>query len=226
MIRTTNRRIGRVRWAAAAVAVITTVSLAACSDDEDTDTAEETTSSAPTSAAPSEDTPVPQVGGGAGLSEQSYVALDQDSLRLRPTDGPIDDDDPSEVLTRGLASSLAWNPYEDSTQFDAVSRAASVWNNTYLADEETRLSTLVAMSSRDWQAWGDEQIRFIPEVTITNETHPPDTGTDFSRVVSIDMISSDGDQVLTLIGQARVHNSEQGWRIDSFEIRDTVLGGQ
>lgn len=220
------------RTIAASVAIATALVLVGCGGDDsadpsDTDPAA-TTGQTTSPAAPE----VPQVGSGEGLADTDYVALDQDALATGSDAREVNSDDPRSVLVRGLQSAFHWRPAEDSDQFDAFVRSSSAWNNTFLRSEETRLTTLVPMSMRDWTTWGDKGEIFYPEVTITNETHPEDTSTDFSRVVTIDMSTGTKDDpdagrhVLTIIGQARVHNSPEGWRIDTFQVRDMVLGEQ
>lgn len=226
---TDTMRTRHRRCLVAGVMLATTLVLAGCGDDSadpsNTDTA------ATTEQTTEPDTsPVPQVGSGTGLADTDYVALDQDALRVQSRQLNIDDDNPEQVLTGGLTAALAWQPGQDSSQFDSFVRASSAWNNSYLRQEEQRLTTLVPMSMRDWTAWGDQNQVFYPEVTITNETHPADTDTDFSRVVTVDMSTGtpedpeSGRHVLSLIGQVRVHHSPEGWRIDSFQVRDTVVG--
>lgn len=219
-------RINPSRLTVGILAVVTTVSLAACGDD--TEAPDDTTSAQ--QSAPSTSNEVPQVGSGAGLAEDPYVALNQDALRVSDSDGDVDGSDPEDVLHRGLQAAFAWRPAEQSSQFDSFVQASSAWNNDYLRAEETRLTTLIPMSMRDWASWGDRDQIFYPEVTVTNETHPADTDTDFSRVVKIDLQTgtqddpSAGRHIMTIIGQARVHNSDEGWRIDNFQVRDTIVG--
>ena len=220
-----RQRIYRVRG----VLQATTLVLAGCGGDDAAPANTDTAGATEQTAGP-DTSPVPRVGSGTGLADTDYVALDQDALRVQSRQLNINDDNPEQVLTGGLATALAWQPGQDSSQFDSFVRASSAWNNSYLRQEEQRLTTLVPMSMRDWTAWGDQNQVFYPEVTVTNETHPADTDTDFSRVVTVDMSTGtpedpeSGRHVLTLIGQVRVHHSPEGWRIDSFQVRDTVVG--
>lgn len=223
---TTARRV-----AAGTVALGTALALVACGSDDPVEEQTTEQSPAPTTGSSEPDpTQAPQVGSGTGLSDQDYVALDQQALRTGSQTAEVDGDDPADVLERGLTAAFAWRPGTDSGQFDAFVRASSAFNNSYLRSQETRLTTLIPMSLADWTAWGDAGKVFYPEVKLTNEQHPEDTDTDFSRVVTIDLNtgsesdSSAGENVMMVIGQARVHKSEQGWRIDSFDVRDTVLG--
>lgn len=177
----------------------------------------------PADTASTAETSVVQVGSGAGLAEQSYVPLDRSVF----SDG-IDDADPASVLTGGLAASFAWRPAEDGTQFEAFRRAHSVWNNTYLADNETRLTTLVPMSWSAWIDWSDRGVRFTPQVTILGDQHPRDTETDFSRVVKIDQVAVGGGRPdtreLSLVATVRVHKTDLGWRIDNLNVIDNLPG--
>lgn len=169
------------------------------------------------------ETSVVQVGSGAGLAEQSYVPLDRVSFA-----GGIDDADPASVLTGGLAASFAWRPAEDGTQFEAFRRAHSAWNNTYLADNETRLTTLVPMSWSAWIDWSGRGVRFTPQVTILGDQHPRDTDTDFSRVVKIDQVAVGGGRPdtreLSLVATVRVHKTDLGWRLDNLNVIDNLPG--
>lgn len=177
----------------------------------------------PADTASTAETSVVQVGSGAGLAEQSYVPLDRSVF----SDG-IDDADPASVLTGGLAASFAWRPAEDGTQFEAFRRAHSAWNNTYLADNETRLTTLVPMSWSAWIDWSDRGVRFTPQVTILGDQHPRDTETDFSRVVKIDQVAVGGGRPdtreLSLVATVRVHKTDLGWRIDNLNVIDNLPG--
>lgn len=219
------------RLAVGLVVAATALALASCGDDADAP--QETTQQAPASSSDSgapNPTRGPQVGSGVGLAEVPYVALNQEALRVNDGDGDVDGSDPADVLRRGLQAAFAWRPAEQSGQFDSFVVASSAWNNDYLRAEEPRLTTLIPMSMRDWVSWGDRDQIFYPEVTVTNETHPADTDTDFSRVVKIDLQTgtqddpSAGRHIMTIIGQARVHNSDEGWRIDNFQVRDTIVG--
>lgn len=177
----------------------------------------------PTGADAPAGTPVAQVGQAPGLSDSSYVPLDPSQLSTH-----VDDSDPTSVLTGGLEASFAWRPATDSTQFDAFERAQSVWNNTWLSDNQVRLATLVPMSSRAWADWGDKNTEFAPEVSVLADQHPADTGTDFSRVVKIDQVTTGGivpgRRVLSLIATVRVHKSDLGWRLDNLNVIDNLQG--
>jgi hypothetical protein len=228
-----NNTTASRRLAVGLVALAAGLALASCGDDAPEPGQSTQTAPSPTTDSGAPDpTRVPQVGSGTGLADTDYVELDQQALRTGPQTDDVDGDDPADVLERGLTAAFAWRPGTDSSQFDAVVRSSSAWNNTYLRSEETRLTTLIPMSMRDWTAWGDQGKIFYPTVKLTNETHPQDTGTDFSRVVTIDMATgsesdpADGRHIMKIIGQARVHKTEQGWRIETFQVRDTVLGEQ
>ncbi|MGV0870334.1 hypothetical protein [Corynebacterium kalidii] len=228
-----RRNTLRTRTVAALAATLTTaLVLVGCGSDDSVDPPSTGAAATTGQNTSPPDTDVPQVGSGTGLADTDYVELDQAALTTGLDARDVDDHDPASVLVRGLQTAFSWHPATDSSQFDAFVRASSAWNNTYLRSQETRLTTLIAMSMRDWTDWGDREQIFYPTVTLTNETHPADTGTDFSRVVTIDMATGTTDDpdagrdVLTIIGQARVHNSPEGWRIETFEVRDTVVGEQ
>ena len=223
-------RISNPHRAMVVAVTVTMLGLAGCSTDEDT--TGETTAGKTTTATESEQSPVttaPQVGSGEGLATTAYVKINEDALQVGDRTVSIDESDPESVLIGGLSASFAWKPAEDSTAFDAIRRAHTVWNNFWLRDNESALTTAVPMSSRDWQDWGDHEQEFRPAVSILSDQHPPDTDTDFSRQVNIDMVTTDGTEgrpgrlIMSLIGLARVHNTDQGWRIDSLRIIDTQL---
>lgn len=231
-----RRNTLRTRTVAVLSATLATALVLVGCGGDDKDPLSNTTSSDPAATdsqnTDNQDSDVPQVGSGTGLADTDYVELDQDALTTGLDARDVDDHDPASVLVGGLQAAFRWQPATDSSQFDAFVRASSAWNNTYLRSQETRLTTLIPMSMRDWTDWGDRGQIFYPTVTLTNETHPADTDTDFSRVVTIDMATGTKDDpdagrdVLTIIGQARVHNSPEGWRIETFEVRDTVVGEQ
>lgn len=211
----------RRRWRRsqlAAVVAATAVSLVSCSGGEDNGPMP-TFTSVPV---PSSTAPV-QVGEGEGLASEPYIALDPEVF---PS---TNSDDPQSVLVDGLQEAFAWRPAEDSNGWAAILRSHSAWNNQYLRDQEMRLTTLIPMSSRDWQSWGDRDQEFVAKVEITNEDHPEDTDTDFSRVTKIVLSTSGGTrpdlsrEILTVIAGVRVHKTDLGWRIDSFDVRDSSL---
>lgn len=169
--------------------------------------------------------PVTQVGDGSGLAETDYVPVD------RGVFPQVDDSDPQQVLTRGLEVSFGWDPARDATQFEGFRRAKSLWNNQYLRSRELGLSTLVPMSSRAWQSWGDKGTRIVPRVDVLSDQHPPDTATDFHRVVAIDQTeltaggASDGEVVTTLVATVRVHKTPLAWRLETINVIDNIVGG-
>lgn len=169
--------------------------------------------------------PVTQVGDGSGLAETDYVPVDRGVF---PT---VDDTDPKSVLVAGLEVSFGWDPARDATQFEGFRRAKSLWNNQYLRSRELGLSTLVPMSSRAWQAWGDKGTRIVPQVSVLSDQHPPDTATDFHRVVAIDQttVSASGavsdEVVTTLVATVRVHKTPLGWRLETINVIDNIVGG-
>lgn len=169
--------------------------------------------------------PVTQVGDGSGLAETDYVPVDRGVF---PT---VDDTDPKSVLVAGLEVSFGWDPARDATQFEGFRRAKSLWNNQYLRSRELGLSTLVPMSSRAWQSWGDAGTRIVPRVSVLSDQHPPDTATDFHRVVAIDQTeltaggASDGEVVTTLVATVRVHKTPVAWRLETINVIDNIVGG-
>lgn len=170
-------------------------------------------------------TSVPQVGDGSGLAETDYIPVD------RGVFPQVDDSDPRQVLTRGLEVSFGWAPARDATQFEGFRRARSLWNNRYLRSRELGLTTLVPMSSRAWQSWGDQGIRIVPRVGVLSDQHPPDTASDFYRVVAIDQTeltaggASDDSVVTTLVATVRVHKTPLGWRLETINVIDNIVGG-
>lgn len=214
----------RSRHTVVATAVLSAMMLilTACGDDTDETPSTTTPATSSSTQTPEPTSPdVPQVGAGEGLSDESYVDLD------RSVFDSTDDSDAESVIVDGLTESFSWDPATQSNGFAAFQDASTVWNNTYLSDEELSLTTLTSVSGRDWQAWADNGKRFDPKVTITNEQHPPDTDTDVSRVTKIEMYSVDRvgnrDLVMTLIAPVRAHHAEQGWRLSSISVLDTIL---
>ncbi|KPM10562.1 hypothetical protein QR98_0091200, partial [Sarcoptes scabiei] len=169
--------------------------------------------------------PATQIGDGTGLADGDYVPVD------RGVFPDVDDQDPTSVLVAGLEVSFGWDPARDSTQFDGFRRARSLWNNQYLRDGELGLSTLVPMSSRAWQAWGDAGTRIVPRVDVLSDQHPPDTETDFHRVVAIDQTEltagggTSDEVVTTLVATVRVHKTPLGWRLEAINVIDNIVGG-
>ncbi|WP_125185678.1 hypothetical protein [Corynebacterium bovis] len=170
-------------------------------------------------------TSVPQVGDGTGLAEVDYVPVDREVFPQ------VDDSDPQQVLTRGLEVSFGWDPARDAGQFEGFRRAHSLWNNRYLRDGELALTTLVPMSRRSWQSWGDAGTRIVPRVHVLSDQHPPDTASDFYRVVAIDQTeltaggASDDSVVTTLVATVRVHKTPLGWRLETINVIDNIVGG-
>lgn len=223
MITLTRKTAGRPRhWAVRGVAIglviAATVSVTACGDDSDNPSEPTfTTVPVPSSTAPA------QVGDGSGLAEDAYVDLDHDRF------GDTDSDDPESVLHDGIREAFSWTPAEDSNGWDAVVRSHTAWDNEYLRAQEERLTTLVPMSSRDWQLWGERDQQFDADVTLTAEQHPADTGTDFSRVIRVVLSTTGGSrpdvnrEIMTLMVRARAHKTDIGWRIASLDLTDTIL---
>jgi hypothetical protein len=215
---TDRSRHWAVRGTVVGLAVAATVSMSACGDNSDNPPEPTfTTVPVPSSTAPA------QVGDGTGLAQGAYVELDRD--RFTATDS----DDPESVLHDGVREAFSWNPAEDSNGWDAILRSHTAWNNDYLRAQEVRLTTLVPMSSRDWQTWGDRDQRFDATVTLTSEQHPADTDSDFSRVVKVSLSTTGGSrpdlnrEIVTLMVRARVHKADVGWRIDSLDLTDSIL---
>ncbi|MEL4183530.1 hypothetical protein MTQ17_09840 [Corynebacterium bovis] len=208
------------------VAAVAAAVLAGCQSPDEGDTADgmsvDTSVAAGTATT---GTPVPQVGDGSGLAEADYVPVDRGVF---PT---VDDSDPTSVLVAGLEVSFGWDPARDSGQFEGFRRAKSLWNNQYLRSQELGLTTLVPMSSRSWQSWGDAGTRIVPRVSVLSDQHPPDTATDFYRVVAIDQTeltaggASDGEVATTLVAAVRVHNTPLGWRLETLKLIDNLVGG-
>ena len=216
---TRRARGARPRVTLAMLAAISAVSLAACGGDDGADDA-----SMPTfTSTPPSSSLGPQVGAGDGLADTAYVDLDSAVF------GGTDTNDPQSVMVDGLTESFAWRPAEDSNGFAAIRRASTAWNNDYVRAQESRLTTLVPMSSRDWQTWGDNGQEFTADVSVTNEEHPADTATDVSRVVKIVLSTTGGTrpelnrEIETLIAPVRMHKADPGWRIDSFTLIDTIM---
>lgn len=211
---------------AVAMTAVAMLALAACGDDAPQEDVTATfPHNEPSSSAPA----TTQVGSGVGLADQSYVEIDRAQF---PDAHP---DDANWALTDAVARAFAWKPAEDSTQFDAFRRASSAWNNTYLADNEEKLTTLVPMSSADWELWGERGVQMFPKVTILPDEHPKDTASDQSRVVKIDLyagepgLDRDTDELkLSLVTAVRVHKTDDlGWRVDSVTVMDSIFpGGQ
>jgi hypothetical protein len=217
-LHTTHRTC--TRTVLATLAAVSAVSLAACGGGGGADDASMPTF---TSTPPTTSSLGPQVGAGDGLADTAYVDLDGEVF------GGTDTNDPQSVLVDGLTESFAWRPAEDSNGFAAIRRGHTAWNNDYLRAQEARLTTLVPMSSRDWQTWGDHGQVFTAAVSVTNEEHPADTATDFSRVVKIVLSTTGGTrpelnrEIETLIAPVRMHKADPGWRIDSFTRIDTIM---
>lgn len=204
----------------AATAAVLAVSLTGCgTDDPDTPAIPTFTTVVPV---PSSTAPA-QVGDGTGLATVAYVDLDKTVFPTTDTDNAFS------VLTDGLTTAFSWAPADDSNGWAAILRSSTAWNNQYLAAQEMRLTTLVPMSSRDWQTWGERGQRFTAAVTVTNEDHPTDTDLDVARVVKIVLSTTGGTvpeanrEILTLIATTRMHKADVGWRIDSFDVKDTIL---
>ncbi|MEL4212001.1 hypothetical protein [Corynebacterium bovis] len=131
----------------------------------------------------------------------------------------------------GLEVSFGWDPARDATQFEGFRRARSLWNNQYLRSQELGLTTLVPMSSRSWQSWSDAGTQIVPRVDVLSDQHPPDTATDFHRVVAIDQTeltaggASDGEVATTLVATVRVHKTSVGWRLETINVIDNIVGG-
>lgn len=187
------------------------------------------------SASSVEPTPVvPQVGERSEDIPASYQELDTKRFeRWNDRAGRGGESDPMWVMRAGLAESFAWDPKTDSGQFDAFRRAQTIWNGEYLKTNEVKLTTLVPMSSKSWELWGEEGVTFAPRVNVLSDQHPPDTKTDVSRVVAIDMMKKrPGEKPVkdfSITGYVRVHNAadqrDPQWRLDNLTVTDTVVEG-
>ena len=220
-------------WKRNLVAAVVAASLGAgvsgCGSDDKTDDQPQAQSSSV------EPTPVvPQVGERSKNIPASYQALDTKRFeRWNDQAGRQGQSDPLWVMRAGLAESFAWEPKNDSGQFEAFRRAQTNWNGEYLKTNEVKLTTLVPMSSKSWELWGDEDVTFEPRVHVLSDQHPPDTKTDVSRVVSIDMMKKrPGEKPVkdfSITGYVRVHNAADGgapqWRVDNLTVTDTVVEG-
>lgn len=231
-----TKRITRIT-AATALALAVATTAAACSGNG----ADEAGSEAPTTTMQQTTPPsptVPQIGQQAADVSTAYAPLDTKVFdQWDAMAGHGGQSDPDWVFKAGLAESFAWQPATDTSQFDAIQRASSIWNRQYIKDNEMKLSTIVPMSLRDWTTWGDQGVAFFPVVHVLNDQHPPDTATDISRVVKIDMrtgkpgAARDQDaEKFSIIAYVRLHNAansgDDQWRIDNINVTDVLTGGQ
>lgn len=205
------------------------VTLTACGGGEDTDNAAETAD------ATSQTYPTEQVGERADYPTESYLPLDTGVFsRWESRAGTAGESDAQWALKAGVAESFAWEPASDSSPYDAIERAKTIWNQRFLYENERKLTTMVPMNSRVWTGWGDDGKQFFPTVTILPDDHPADTKTDVSRVVKIDQKAGkpDDDRAadtteVSIIAHVRMHNFNTThpprWRIDNLTVTETIV---
>lgn len=205
------------------------VTLTACGGGEDTDNAAETAD------ATSQTYPTEQVGERADYPTESYLPLDTGVFsRWESRAGTAGESDAQWALKAGIAESFAWEPASDSSPYDAIERAKTIWNQRFLYENERKLTTMVPMNSRVWTGWGDDGKQFFPTVTILPDDHPADTKTDVSRVVKIDQKAGkpDDDRAadtteVSIIAHVRMHNFNTThpprWRIDNLTVTETIV---
>ena len=205
------------------------VTLTACGGGEDTDNAAETAD------ATSQVYPTEQVGERADYPTESYLPLDTGVFsRWESRAGTAGESDAQWALKAGIAESFAWEPASDSSPYDAIERAKTIWNQRFLYENERKLTTMVPMNSRVWTGWGDDGKQFFPTVTILPDDHPADTKTDVSRVVKIDQKAGkpDDDRAadtteVSIIAHVRMHNfnttQPPRWRIDNLTVTETIV---
>lgn len=205
------------------------VTLTACGGGEDTDNAAETAD------ATSQVYPTEQVGERADYPTESYLPLDTGVFsRWESRAGKAGESDAQWALKAGIAESFAWEPASDSSPYDAIERAKTIWNQRFLYENERKLTTMVPMNSRVWTGWGDDGKQFFPTVTILPDDHPADTKTDVSRVVKIDQKAGkpDDDRAadtteVSIIAHVRMHNfnttQPPRWRIDNLTVTETIV---
>lgn len=205
------------------------VTLTACGGGEDGDNAADTADTT------SQTYPTEQVGERADYPTESYLPLDTGVFsRWESRAGKAGESDAQWALKAGIAESFAWEPASDSSPYDAIERAKTIWNQRFLYENERKLTTMVPMNSRVWTGWGDDGKQFFPTVTILPDDHPADTETDVSRVVKIDQKAGkpDDDRAadtteVSIIAHVRMHNfnttQPPRWRIDNLTVTETLV---
>ncbi|MBB5916861.1 hypothetical protein BJY24_005773 [Nocardia transvalensis] len=132
----------------------------------------------------------------------------------------VDGCSPDAVLAAATATIFGYRPVDDPDQRAAFRRATPLLDPDYARLGEPAATVLAPVTAEVWQQWAAAGVTVATAVEVTDEDHPPDTGTHAARVLTVTLEPGDLGAPIRLVVRARAVRATPGagWRLSALEV--------